>query len=99
VFDFYQYWINTADSDLAKLLNAFTFLPPEEIQQILDQHQQNPEARHGQKRLAFEVTKYIHKEEGALQAQTAAKIFFSDNILAFSPAFLSFSWHSQERTD
>ena len=38
-YEFYQYFLNTADDDVEKLLRFFTFLPLEEIQQIITLHQ------------------------------------------------------------
>jgi tyrosyl-tRNA synthetase len=70
-FAFYQYWVNSTDSDLRKLFRLFTFLPLGEIEQIV-----GGDPRAAQHRLAYEVTKIVHGEEAAKQAQTDAQKAF-----------------------
>ncbi len=75
-YQFYQFWLNAADTDAEKWIKIFTFLPKEKIQQLLDEHQKNPAARLLQKALAREVTIFIHGEtefESALM--TTDKLF------------------------
>lgn len=63
-YQFYQYLFNVADADVIKLLKMLTFLDLEEIQEI----EANLSTAHAaQKRLAEEVTRFVHGEEG-LQA-------------------------------
>ena len=38
-YEFYQFFVRTKDQDVEKLLKYFTFLPLDEIDQILEQHQ------------------------------------------------------------
>ncbi len=61
-YQFYQFWLNAADTDAEKWIKIFTFLQKEKIQQLLDEHQKNPAARLLQKALAREVTIFIHGE-------------------------------------
>jgi len=82
IFNFYQYWVNIPDSQVEKLLKAFTFLELDEIERIMEEHAKNPELRHAQKLLARSVTKYIHKEKGLKQAELYTKIFFGDSDLS-----------------
>lgn len=62
---FYQFWINTSDEDVEDYLKIFTLLPKEEIDRIVAEHKDKPEARVAQKRLAEEVTKLVHPEGGS----------------------------------
>jgi tyrosyl-tRNA synthetase len=61
-YQFYQFWLNAADSDAEKWIKIFTFLPKEKIQSLINEHEQNPAARLLQKTLAREVTVFIHGE-------------------------------------
>ncbi len=79
-FAFYQYWVNTPDADLRRLFRLFTFLPLAEIEEIVPRAQggKGDDPRAAQRRLAFEVTKIVHGEEAARQAQ-------EDALRAFGP--------------
>ena len=67
----YQYFMNSLDEDLAKYLKLFTYLDINEIDEIVKTHMENPEAREGQKLLAYKVIEIIH---GSLEADLAVKI-------------------------
>ncbi len=86
IFDFYQFWLNQSDDALEDYFKYFTFIMPEELDQILAAHHENPGARLGQKRLGFEVTKVVHGEEAALQAQKLTDFLFGGgNISDLTP--------------
>ncbi len=67
-FDFYQYIVKTPDDMVPTLFKLFTFLPLEEIDLII----KSP--KEAQKRLAYEVTKLIHGDAAAKEAQNAENI-------------------------
>lgn len=75
-FEFYQLWLNTADEDVERYLNFFTFFSPEDIGEILASHQKNPGAREAQNVLAAEVTTFVHGIEGYEKAAGATRVFF-----------------------
>ncbi len=79
-YQFYQFWINTEDNDLPKLLRLFTFLPLEEIFEIEKQVRQNPEKRLGQKILAQEVTRIVHGEEAMKRVEHVSGILFGGSF-------------------
>jgi tyrosyl-tRNA synthetase len=85
-YKFYQFWINTEDADAEKLLKLFTFLPLEEIDSIIDEHEKAPEKRQAQKILAWEITRIVHGEESAATAKRASEILFGGS---FEPSELS----------
>lgn len=60
IFDFYQFFIKTPDADVGKYLKLLTFLPIDEIEIILNKHNEKPDQRYAQKCLANEVTEMIH---------------------------------------
>lgn len=77
-YQFYQFWLNAADEDAEKWLKIFTLLPKNEIESIIQEHRQNPAARTLQKRLAEEVTTFIHGNDGLEQAiNTTQKLFIT----------------------
>ncbi|MDR3127707.1 MAG: tyrosine--tRNA ligase [Bifidobacteriaceae bacterium] len=73
---FYQFWLNTSDNDVEKLIKIFTFLSPDEIIEILKQHKLHPEQRLAQKTLAKTVTTFVHGSKGLEQALTTSNFFF-----------------------
>ena len=82
-YQFYQFWLNASDADAASWIKIFTFLPKEEIDSILTQHQADPSKRTVQKRLAEEITVFVHgRNEYEKAVETTAKLFSSQNIPA-----------------
>ncbi len=75
-YQFYQFWLNASDEDAEKWIKIFTFLNQEEINSILDEHKKDAGKRILQKRLAEEVTKFVHGEEELKKAiETTEKLF------------------------
>jgi tyrosyl-tRNA synthetase len=73
---FYQFWLNAADADAERWIWIFTFLQPDVIEELVARHRENPAARILQKRLAQEVTVYVHGEEEYRKAlETTEKLF------------------------
>jgi tyrosyl-tRNA synthetase len=75
-FAFYQWWFNTDDRDLERFLRLFTFLPLGEVEAVVAAHEQDPPARLGQRRLAAEVTRIVHGEDGLRRAVDATAVLF-----------------------
>ena len=95
-YEYYQYWVNTEDTDVEKFLALFTFLPMSEVRQL--GQLQGADIREAKQRLAFETTALIHGKETALQAQEAAQSLFSgdgksdkSNVLSTTIAADNFS--------
>lgn len=75
-YAFYQFWLNTDDRDLAKMLNVFSFRSLAEIQDILAESAAQPHLRIGQRALAQELTTMVHSETEMQQAEQAASVLF-----------------------
>lgn len=75
-YQFYQYWLNVADDDAKNLIKIFTFLPIEEINALITEHETAPHARILQKKLAEEITTMVHSKEDLEFAQQASNILF-----------------------
>ena len=73
-YEFYQFWINVDDRDVARFLNYYTLLPLEETQRLGTLH--GADLRQAKEVLAFEVTALTHGQEAAQQAQEAARAMF-----------------------
>jgi tyrosyl-tRNA synthetase len=75
-YQFYQFWLNASDTDAIKWIKIFTFLPKAAIESLLDSHQQSPADRMLQKKLAEEVTRFVHGETELQKAiETTQKLF------------------------
>ncbi|HYF29748.1 MAG TPA: tyrosine--tRNA ligase [Chitinophagaceae bacterium] len=84
-YQFYQFWLNAADEDAKKWIWIFTFLPPDVIEGLIAQHAQDPAARVLQKRLAKEVTVFVHGIDEYLKAvETTEKLFANQSAPASS---------------
>jgi tyrosyl-tRNA synthetase len=79
-YAFYQYWINVDDADAGKCLRFLTELGREEVEALDKSRAENPAQRESQKRLAEELTRLIHGEEGLASARRATEIFFGAEI-------------------
>jgi len=79
-YQFYQFWLNATDADAEKWIKIFTFLEKQEVESILSTHQKDPGLRFLQKRLAQEVTTFVHGREDYEKAiETTEKLFSDQN--------------------
>ncbi len=62
-YAFYQFWLQTADEDVVKMLKVFTFLSRAEIEALQTATEERAYAREAQKALAAEVTRLVHGED------------------------------------
>lgn len=83
-YEFYQFWLNTADADVVKYLKIFTFLSHEEIETLAQKVETEPHLREAQKTLAAEMTKLIHGEAGLEQALRITAALFSGDLKSLS---------------
>lgn len=77
VFDFFQFFLNVADSDVIDLLKKMTFLSLEEITTLEESLRANPESRLAQKALAKELTVLVHGESKFQEALNQTQKLFS----------------------
>ncbi|MDR1877815.1 MAG: tyrosine--tRNA ligase [Flavobacteriaceae bacterium] len=75
-FKFYQFWLNVADIDAERYIKIYTFLSKEEIELLLEKQHENPSARLLQKKLAEEITRWVHGAEETEKAIKASAILF-----------------------
>lgn len=77
-YQFYQFWLNASDSDAEKWIKIFTFLDKETIDSLITTHKQDAAKRLLQKRLAEEVTTFVHGEAALEEALTATVKAFEE---------------------
>lgn len=85
-YEFYQFWVNTADADAIKYLKIFTFLEKEEIEALAVAVEEEAHLRKAQKTLAEEMTRLIHGQEALDQAIRISQALFSGDLKALSVA-------------
>ena len=83
-YEFYQFWLNIADSDGVKFLKIFTFLSLDEIDEIAKAFEAAPHERLAQKTLAKEVVTLVHGEAAYQQAVNISEQLFAGHIKALS---------------
>ena len=81
-FAFYQFWLNTSDDSVADYLKLFTFLPLAEIAESEKEVSANPGSRSAQKRLANEVTSFVHGKDTALAVARVSESHFGEITLS-----------------
>lgn len=59
-YEFYQFWINITDDQAKKYIKIYTFLKKEEIKEIIYNHEKKPKLKLIQKKIASEITIFIH---------------------------------------
>lgn len=83
-YELYQYLINTDDSKVYECLKVFTFLTPEEIDSVMEEHKTSPEKRIAQKKLAECVISDLHGEESYQNAVKISESLFNGDIKSFT---------------
>ncbi len=84
-YQFYQFWLNASDEDAAGWIKIFTFLSQDEVSNLLEEQKKDPAARSLQKKLAEEVTLFVHgKDEYDKAIETTQKLFANQKAPADS---------------
>jgi len=78
VYKFYQFWLNTTDVDAEKYIKIFTFLNKETIDALIEEHKIAPHLRVLQRKLAEELTVFVHSAEELEKAIKASNILFGN---------------------
>ncbi|WP_460461672.1 tyrosine--tRNA ligase [Arthrobacter pigmenti] len=59
-YEFYQFWLNTADADVVERLKVFTFMTRREIEELGTAVSERPHLREAQRALAYDVCSLVH---------------------------------------
>lgn len=81
-YAFYQFWLNTADADVADRLKVFTFKTREEIAQLQKSVEEEPFKRLAQKTLAYDVTSLVHGVDATEKVIAASEALFGKGDFA-----------------
>src|SRR6202050_4760396 len=81
-YDYWQYWRNTEDADVARFLKLFTVLPINEIARLAALRGQ--EINEAKKVLATEATALVHGRAAAEKAEATARTTFEEGGLGAS---------------
>lgn len=79
-YDFYQFFLRTADADVVRYLKIFTFLSDDEIEAMAEALAARPEKREAQRALADTVTRAVHGEAGLRLARRASEALFGGSL-------------------
>ena len=82
-YKFYQFWLNTSDSDARNWIRIFSLKSQQEIEAIEKEHDAAPHLRVLQKALAEEITIRTHSEEALLKAVNTSEFLFSTGPVDF----------------
>jgi tyrosyl-tRNA synthetase len=83
-FKFYQFWLNTEDSDVIAYLKCFTFLERPVIEALEAATRTAPQQREAQRVLAREVTTLVHGAEHVSRAEHASSVLFGEDLATLS---------------
>ena len=81
-YEFFQFWLNSDDADLPKLLKVFSMKDRAEIERLIETVKVNPGAREAHRELAREMTALIHGQQMAKSVEEAAKALFGQGEIA-----------------
>lgn len=82
-YKFYQFWLNSADAEIAKFIRYFSLLNRQEIENLEAEHLNAPHLRLLQKTLAKELTVRIHGSEAYDKAIKSADLLFGGGSIEF----------------
>jgi len=78
-YKFFQFWLNATDADAERFIKFYTFLPKEEIEALIEEHKTAAHERKLQRKLAEEVTIWVHGKEEYEKALKASQILFGQS--------------------
>jgi tyrosyl-tRNA synthetase len=84
-YAFFQFWLNADDRDMATFLRTFSFLTREEVDALIAETGNRPQARAAQRALAGELTALVHGEAERDAAEAAGRALFGQGDLAELP--------------
>jgi len=81
-YEFFQFWLNSEDADLPKLLKVFSMKSRAEIEHLIEAVKTDPGARQAHRELAREMTTLIHGAGMAKKVEEAAKALFGQGEIS-----------------
>jgi tyrosyl-tRNA synthetase len=81
-YDLYQYFLNSADTDVINYLKTLTLLEKNNIEELEVSLKNEPEKRNAQKTLAYEIVRFVHGEEEASNAKETSERIFNEGDMS-----------------
>lgn len=75
-YRFYQFWLNTGDSDVIRYLKLFTLLDRAAVDELARAVAESPHQREAQRTLAAEMTRTVHGADALARAERASRVLF-----------------------
>jgi tyrosyl-tRNA synthetase len=75
-YKFYQYWLNLTDADSVKIIKMLTLIDPDQIDQIIIEHEKTPHLRLLQRAIAADITIRVHSKIDFENSRTASEFLF-----------------------
>ena len=92
-YAFHQFWLNTSDADVVRLLKAYTFFDRDRIEALAAEHAESPERRVAQRALADHMTEMVHGAAALEQARRSAEALFSGDVSGLDADSLAQVFH------
>jgi tyrosyl-tRNA synthetase len=92
-YAFHQFWLNTADADVVRLLKMCTLIERVEIERLEAEHAQAPERRVAQRALADHMTEMVHGAAALDNARRCAEALFSGDVSGLDQVSLEQVFH------
>lgn len=80
IFDFYQFWLNQADTAVEYLMKIYTTLEKPEVEAIMAEQAEHPERRVAQKALALGATEVVHGKANAEAVANLTERLFAGSL-------------------
>ncbi|MGN1399423.1 MAG: tyrosine--tRNA ligase [Erysipelotrichaceae bacterium] len=97
-YEFYQFFVNVADADIANMLKRLSMKSVEEIQQLIYKSETEPHLREAQKALAVELTETVHGKAGLESALRITDALFKGNISDLSAEEINQAFKDADKT-
>ncbi|KAI8924897.1 hypothetical protein BC831DRAFT_463317 [Entophlyctis helioformis] len=97
VFDFYQFFRRTPDTEVGRYLRYFTLLSESRIDQILEHHKVSPQDHLPQRTLAAEVTELVHGADKAAKAKTQSDVLFGADLSTMTASEIVAAFRGDKR--
>lgn len=80
-YKFYQFWMNVSDKEIEKFIKIYTFFSKEKIESLILKHRKNPEKRFLQKKVAEEITQWVHGKEAYEEVVKISHVLFGKKYI------------------
>ena len=98
-YQMYQYIINFEDVMVEEYLKKYTFLLKSEIEDIMKKHNEKPELKIAQKKLAEEIITFIHSKEDYEKALNLSEILFTEKFKSLTKEDIKDIFNEEDMTE